>query len=55
MCACPLKSVRSLDAHVGGRKHISRAMEKKRADLGIPAPPIAAPKMREKKKAEPRR
>ncbi len=30
VCQCPIKSIKSLDAHTGGKKHIKKAMDKKR-------------------------
>ncbi len=51
VCQCPMKSIKSLDAHVLGRKHIRRALGRKREDLvGFRPPPANVARLPEQRK-----
>lgn len=53
-CACDLKSLKMLSSHINGKKHISRVIEKKRLDIGLPSKALAVAQIKDKKKPPPR-
>jgi len=54
VCECELKSIKSLQDHCKGTKHIRKACEKKRIIFDLPAQPKNAPRIKKLKRPQPR-